>query len=670
MIVSWDWLHQYVELDAPPAEVVRRLLLAGLNHEETTEINGDLAIDLEVTSNRPDCLGHIGVAREAAVLFNQELRLPNPQIQLAAAAERPTTQVRIDCPALCPRYTARILRGVKVRPSPIWFARHLQTLGLAPINNVVDVTNYVLMESGQPLHAFDFAKIHGGQIFVREAQAGETFLAINHKAYRLEQGMCVIADADRPVALGGVMGGADTEVGMQTVDLLIEAASFSPMSVRATARKLNLHSDSSYRFERLLDPEGVDWSSRRCCQLIQEFAGGEVTEFIDVGSRPAPRTPIVLRLSQLPRILGIEIPVERVRQILTALGNREVAASPQQVEVIPPSWRQDLTREIDLIEEVARIHGYDQIPEDVRVPMAPSQRSLRDRVLAKARTVLAAAGFDEALTLSVVEGDWSEAFSPWSKEPALALQTPILRRADALRRSLAPSLLGARKTNESLSNTHCELFETAKIYLARDAQLPEEKLLLSLVSSRDYGELKGVVEALLAALHVSMPLEVQDSRQALFAPGQGVELMLGGERLGFLGEVSAMGLKRFELRGRATIAELDFGVLERLARLMPQAAELSPYPPVTRDVNLVVEERVRWSQIAATVQASAGPLLESLAYLDTYRDPQRLGPGQKSLLFSLLLRSASGTLTNEEADAIRTQVVAACATRHAAQLRA
>ncbi|MEO8495612.1 MAG: phenylalanine--tRNA ligase beta subunit-related protein, partial [Planctomycetota bacterium] len=266
MIVSWNWLKDYVALDVEPAEVERRLMMAGLNHESSEPVGDDLAIDLEVTSNRPDCLGHLGIAREAAVLFGKPLTIPEPMPSEGAASVADLLKVRIDCPELCYRYTARVIRGVKIGPSPDWLVSRLETIGIASINNVVDITNYVLMECGQPLHAFDLAKIRGPEIVVREASKGEEFLAIDHKTYVLEPGMCVIADASRAVALGGVMGGADSEVGNATVDLLIESAEFAPVSIRGTARTLNLHSPSSYRFERGLDPVGVDWASRRCCE--------------------------------------------------------------------------------------------------------------------------------------------------------------------------------------------------------------------------------------------------------------------------------------------------------------------------------------------------------------------------------------------------------------------
>src|SRR5262245_15039648 len=398
MIVSWNWLKQYVPLEVPVEEFERRLMLAGLNHEETKQVGDDLAIDLEVTSNRPDCLGHIGIAREAAVVFREPLNIPDPRPPCGAAKASELTKVTLSCPDLCYRYTARVIRGVKVKPSPKWLVDRLATIGIGAINNVADITNYVLMECGQPLHAFDFQKLDGREIIVRQARKGERLEAINHKMYDLEPGMCVIADGTRPVALGGVMGGAASEVTSSTIDVLIEAAEFDPLSIRNTARKLALHSDSSYRFERGLDPDGIDWASRRCCDLILQEAGGELASgVVDVGRQPPKREPIVFRLSQLKRILGIEIDAAEVRRILTALGNREqpdvntlTHPDTQTLTFLPPSWRRDLTREIDLVEEVARIHGYDAIPEDVNVPMAASHRTDCDRVLTKVREVLVA----------------------------------------------------------------------------------------------------------------------------------------------------------------------------------------------------------------------------------------------------------------------------------------
>jgi len=479
----------------------------------------------------------------------------------------------------------------------------------------------------------------------------------------------VIADAQRAVALGGVMGGADTEVAESTRDVLIEAADFAPLSIRTTARKLVLHSPSSYRFERGVDPRGIDWASRRCCELILQLAGGQLAEgVVSVGQGIPVREPIVLRLSQLPRIIGIEIPADEVRRILAALGCQDTARDTRSLTVVPPSWRRDLSREIDLIEEVARVYGYDRIPEDVGVPMAPSHRSDEDRVLGKVRQVLLCAGFDEAITTSVVPEELVAVFSPWTDAPALHTSTPMLKGADRLRKSLIPSLLEVRRVNESLGNPVIELFETARVYLPAADGLPHEQRTLAIVSGGDYHRVKGVVEGLLATLRPGTRLEAVDTRQPLLDPLKSSELRIQGQCLGYLGELSVEGWKQTGLRAGATIAEIRLSDLVGLADLIPKYAEQSPYPAIDRDLNLIVDESVRWAALEATVQQSAGECLESLGYQETYRDPKKDGAGKKRLLFSITLRSGERTLTNEEADLIRQQVVDACKRDHGAVL--
>lgn len=669
MLVSWNWLSEYVDLTVPHDELVNRLAMTGLNHEGSEAVGDDTVIDLEVTSNRPDCLGHIGVAREVAVLWRQELRQPDPQLEAADQPVESLIRVRIDCPDLCTRYTARVIRGVKVGPSPEWLVKRLEAIGLPSVNNVVDITNYVSMENGQPLHAFDLGKLAGPEIIVREARQGERFEAINHKEYELDAGMCVIADADRAVALGGVMGGADTEVSDQTVDLLIEAADFAQLPIRTTARKLVLHSPSSYRFERGVDPAGVDWASRRCCELIFQLAGGKLADgVIDVGQGVAERDPVDLRLAQVRRVLGIEILPAEIRRILVDLGCAESKADDLTVTVVPPTWRRDLTREIDLIEEIARIYGYERIPEDVGVPMAPSYRSDEDRVLGIVRHVLTSTGFDEAMTASVVPEPWAAAFTPWSSAEPIQASTPMLKGADRLRKSVIPSLLEARRVNQSLANPVAELFETARIYLPQGNELPDERWVLAIASGGDFLRVKGVLESTVAALNPAASLTVAKTKQSFLEGERSCELRVDGQLLGYLGEVSSAGQKQFGLRVSTTVAEVDLAVLARVAELVPQHVDQSPYPAIERDLNLIVAEEVLWGDMADSVRSSAGECLEELLYRETYRDPKRDGAGKKRQLFSITLRSAERTLTNEEADQIRDRVVNACQQQHGAVL--
>lgn len=672
MLISYHWLKSLVPLTVSHEEFARRMMMAGFNHESTTAVGDDFCIDLEITSNRPDCLGHVGLAREAAVLFESKLQLPAAAPKAGSGKVEDFASVRVDCPALCPRFTARVIRGVKIGPSPAWLVKRLMTINQPTINNVVDITNYVLMENGQPLHAYDLAKLRGRQIIVREACKGEKFPAINHKTYDLEPGMCVIADAEQPVGLGGVMGGLDSEVSPTTKDLLIEAADFDPLCIRTTARKLALRSDSSYRFERGVDPAGIDWASRRCCELILELCGGEMAAgVIDVGAKPQPRAPIVLRLAQLKRIIGIDIPADIVHRILTSLGNKELKTDPATITVEPPSWRRDLEREIDLIEEAARIYGYDKIPEDVSVPMAPSARTDEDRVLGKVRSVLTACGFDEALTISVVDEQLSAAFSPWTDAAPLMTQMPILERADRLRRSLVPSLLKARRDNEAVGNRTIELFETAKVYLPRAGQLPQEDLMLGLTSGRDFFEVKGTLEAIVGALSPAATIEMKSKAFDLFAPGRGCEVLLNGEVIGVLGEVSGPSRRKFDLRGPAVVAELKLAPLVKAAVLVPRYVPLNAYPAIDRDLNLVVDEAVRWSDVAATVGGAGGELLASFNLNgEPFRDEKKIGAGKKSFVVALMLQSRDRTLTGNEADDVCKRVIDACTKNHGATLRA
>lgn len=673
MLVSLNWLRRYVDIDMQVEQLADRFSMSGLNHESTTELAGDTVLDLEVTSNRGDCNGHIGVAREVSVLWDRPLCIPQPQPETGGDPVNRAVKVRNDYSEACSQYTARLIRGVKIGPSPQWLVEALSAIGVKSVNNIVDVTNFVMFESGQPLHAFDFAKIAGGEIRVRRAAAKEQLEAIDHREYKLTAEDCVIADAEQPVAIAGVMGGARSEVGTETVDVLVEAANFTPLAVRRTARRLKLHSPSSYRFERRVDPAGVDWASRRCCELILQVAGGTLAPGVaETNDADEQRPDVTLRFARLNSLLGMDVPVAESRRILTALGCREISFDDSQITVQSPPWRHDLTREVDLIEEVARIYGYDRIPSDSPIPVVPSQKRPLDQVLEVARHVLTAAGISEAMTPSVVTEEDDALLSPWTDATALSTLTPMLLGAKTLRRSILPSLLRSRRANLATAGHEASLFEVAHIYLPKPSgdELPDEQYSLAVVTGHDFLHAKGIVATLLERLGIDAPLDVQSTQVASCDPGATVRLTLGGRTFGFLAKLDAATQSRLKLDKPVTVCELALPVLVGLARLVPQASAISQYPSVNRDINLVVDESVRWEDLRLAVSAAVGEALARLDYVETYRDPERDGADKKRILMTLELQRPDRTLTGEEADGLVAAAVARCAEKHSAQLLA
>lgn len=682
MLVSWKWLTRYVDLPMDREELENRLSLSGLNHEgtETSADNSalaadDICIDLEVTSNRGDCLGHIGVAREIAVLYNTELRIPS--LSTGATGKSSVSvdsllTVQNQFIEACPRYTARVIQGVTIGASPNWMQSALQSIGIGVVNNVVDATNYVMMECGQPLHAFDYSSLADKQIIVRPASAKEKFTAIDHHEYALEPSMCVIADAKDVSAVAGVMGGADSEVTESTKDLVIEAAIFTPLSVRRTARSLKLHSPSSFRFERRVDPVGVEWASRRVCELIVEIAGGTVAEgIIDTAPEIPKRDPIVLRLSELERILGIAISAEEVDRILRTLGcHSDSKITGGSGAFSAPTWRHDLTREVDLIEEVARIHGYDKIPEDSPIPVTPSSKRTFDAATEKIRGVMTGAGLSEAMTPSVVSAKLDQSLSPWTDRPALLTQTAMLKGAKSLRRTLLPSLLQARANNWAAASIEADLFEIAHLYLPGETadDLPSEVYAVGLVSGCDFFAAKGIFESLCTSLGTKHAISVESIESSGFIAGQLVKLSLGEAHLGYLGVVDPKTLKQWKLPGSVVVAELSMMSLLADAQLVPQQQLVSAFPSVQRDLNFVMAESVRWHDLENVVRSAAGDQLKSMTYRETYRDAKKDGGDRKRILFSMQLQRDDATLSGDDADALVQSVIGDCKRKLGAEL--
>jgi phenylalanyl-tRNA synthetase beta chain len=673
MIVSWDWLKQYVSLDMSDEVLVDRLMMAGLNHESTTEVDGDLAIDLEVTSNRPDCLGHLGIAREVAVLFGKPWQIPPTSFEESTTKIEQAVSVSVEPAAQgwCPQYRARLIEGVQIGPSPAWLRRRLQTLGLPSINNVVDITNYVLMESGQPLHAFDFDKLAGRAIVVRNARAGEKFLAINNHTYELQAGMGVIADADRPAAIAGIMGGKESEVTHSTTNLLIESAEFLPLAIRRTSRAIDLSSDSSYRFERKIDPAGIAWASDRACHLITQSAGGKVARgAIQIGSPAVTTTPIALRFDRVGRILGLALSPDRMLQILQSLGARIEAVQAQQAQVIPPSFRRDLTREIDLIEEIGRIEGYAGVSQERSIPMAVSPVSREKRVMDKIRTVVLGAGYLEAMTFSFTDSASIARVRPWTTAEPIHLLHSSRKNENKLRQSLLPSLLEALRLNESRGNEGVRLFECAPVYLPGEGTLlPHEPMALGLVSMGDIRPLRGVIDAIFHRL--AIPITFRPADREGFEPGQVGEYRTedGDQLVAVIGVISAGARQQLDLRAETAAAELLLPPILERASLEVVVQPLPDRPAMVRDLAIVLDEEIAWAKLESTVRQHAGSLLESLEFVDLFRGKQ-IDAGKKSMAFRMTFRAPGRTLTREEIDALQQSIVSAIDQNLGGKLRA
>ncbi|NOZ19579.1 MAG: phenylalanine--tRNA ligase subunit beta [Planctomycetes bacterium] len=671
MKVSFNWLKEYCKFDLSPEQAAGRLTMAGAEVEEITPVGDDYCFDIEVTSNRPDLLSHIGVARELAALTGIPLDLPSVEYESDPESVEDITEVTVEDPDLCPRYTARVIRGVKIGPAPAWMTARLEAIGLRPVNNVVDITNYVLMETGQPLHAFDMNRLEGPKIIVRRARSGEPITAIDGSRHELTNDMLVIADAKRPVAVAGVMGGIDSEVGDSTVDILLESALFDPPNNRRTSRKLKLESDSSYRFERGVDPDLADWASRRATALIQQLAGGEVAEgVIDVRVAPYEPKTVTMRIDRFNLLIGAEITEDESARILSALGFEIKEQSGGKLTVAVPSFRaNDVYREVDLIEEVARVHGYDRIPETTTMPIALSKKSRQEIVEDLTRQVMVGMGYSEAVSFAITDPKRAEQLCLWSDAPGLAIANPMVRDYSVMRRSLLPGLLQIKQTNERQGVRQCSLFELSQVYLSKAGEkLPEERSCLALISDGELRDVKGAVEEILEQVGLLDSCTFGPTGVDFFDPNSRLQMELNGQIVGYLGRISKTVAADFDLAAPCCTAELDFNTLAAQASLDRKYAKLPTYPAVDRDLAIIVDEAVTWADVRDAISGMEIGLLTSIDFFDLYRG-KPVPEGRKSVAFSLTFRSDERTLTGEEVNKSVESIVSLLKDRFSAELR-
>jgi len=651
---------------------------------------GDVVYDLEVTPNRPDLNSVIGIAREIAAVMGNALKIPaiggaripashSSETTAARQEPRPTSElvsIRMEDAELCPRYTARVINGVKIGPSPDWLRSMLEKVGIRSISNVVDVTNYVMLEIGQPLHAFDYhliAKGAGGKptIVVRRAAAGEKFKTLDNQERTLTNEMLLIADEQSGIALAGVMGGANTEINEKTVDVLIESAYFAPVNIRRTSKQLGLRSESSYRFERGADVNICDWASRRAAQLILETAGGQLAEgVVDIYPKSFDPKQITLRFSKCKDLLGIGISHAEQISFLAKLGLTLAKQEPGECSFTVPSWRVDLKREVDLIEEVERLYGVEKVP--ATPPRGAIGANAFDSVydqIAEARRILAGLGLNEAQGQTLVS---SAEFRIWSAQSVM-LANPLSSDMDVLRPSLLPGLIHSLRHNVSHKNYDVALFEIGRVFTGHNGATKEERRVAIAATGqrspnfwsgedRDakFGafDLKGVVEEFLEHLGVrGVTFTRRAETTAMFL--ESATVALGGKLpLGEMGQLSPGLAKKYDLRDAVFLAELNLDQL--LSRRNPAKSfkPLPQFPSIRRDVAMLVPEAITHEVVLQAVKKTKPANLETVELFDVFRG-KNVPEGQKSLAYAFTYRSSEKTLTDAEVNAAHSKIVEA-----------
>jgi phenylalanyl-tRNA synthetase beta chain len=670
MKVSLNWLKDYIEIEHSPEEIADILSDLGLPCEGIENVGDDSIIDLEITSNRGDCLSYIGIAREMAVATGKQLKLPVVELDELDGDAAEFCGVKIAEPDLCGRYTARIIEGVRVGPSPDWMRKRLEAAGLHSVNSVVDATNYAMLETGQPPHAFDYAKITDGKVIVRRAIAGERIVSIDGTQCELDPEMLIIADPRGPVAIAGVMGGLETEVGDETTAILLEDAYFDPLSVRRTSRRLSLLSESAFRFERTVNIEMIDWASKRTAQLITQVAGGEVAKGVaDVYPKRKPLKEVTLRLSRVAKLLGVEIPGEKVVQILSALGF-EPRRKDDLVVCTVPAWRSDVYREVDLVEEVARVHGYNRIRVEKKISIEVVPVDARQKLAQSIGTYLNGCGFYEAVTVGFVDDSVAELFAGNDGRGHLAVQDVSRKSASLLRQTVIGSLLGVLKTNVNAKNLPCRVFEIADTFVPKgkkDDALPVEQAKLALVCDSNLRDLRGVVEGLIGKIDRDVKVVLRPAE--LVWAQTGAEIVVDDRVIGCAGIVSQAVKDKFDFKDLApAAAEVEF---EQLLALRSGPVKIKPiprFPAIERDLSIIVNEGVSWADIVEALKKKAPGELEEIRFVDIYRG-KGMPSGRKSVTLSLRFRDEDGTLTHDTVDGFEKAIVESLAACVEAELR-
>ena len=688
MLISYTWLRELTDTRLTSRELRDRLTMVGLAIDSVEQHDSDSVLDVEVPSNRPDCLSHVGIAREVSVIEDVALKLPASSPPPSEGAAAQLASVEIQDPELCPRYAARIIRGVKIGPSPDWLVKRLETIGQRSINNVADITNYVLHEVGQPLHAFDYHKLAGHRIVVRRALTGEKIKTLDGAERELTEDMLVIADAERAVALAGIMGGEDSEISVATTDVLIESAYFNPDSVRKTARKLQMDTEASRRFERGADCDGVLRAQQRCVELICEIAGGVATsDSLDLYPKVALTRDVTLHPQRVEALTSLKVPLPEMERILKKLGFvSQQTANGADLRYRVPSWRIDVDQEEDLVEEIARHAGYEKIASALPPSNSSGEYQPTEMKQRSLRRALTGAGFDEAINLSFTqqqsEFDLIPVFSDISMlQPELV--NPIIEGAAQMRSSLLPGLLNSVRHNFNHGIRDVRLFEIGRVFATPgDGVLPEEALALSLVITGgaieenravadrelDFFDLKGAVETAVEWMNLS-PLVYQQGEIKHLRSGQSAILLRAdGERIGSAGRLSESLAASFKFRQPVFVAELDLFALLTGPEKVVQYKPLARYPSVVRDISLLLDRKIQFEQILDAVRKQNVADCRGAKLVGVY-EGANIDPNKRSVTVRIEYRSDDRTLTDEEVEERHVNLIASLLQTFSAEQR-
>ncbi|MEI8139450.1 MAG: phenylalanine--tRNA ligase subunit beta [bacterium] len=656
----------------------------------------ETVLELEVTPNRPDCLSMIGMAREVATLLGKPLKIPAPVMKESGTSVESLASVTIEDAVGCPRYTGRVVQGITIAPSPQWLQSRLSAAGIRPINNVVDITNYVMLESGQPLHAFDYELLEGHKIVVRRARVDEAMSTLDGAARELTSEMLLIADVRRPVAVAGVMGGAGSEIRDVTKTVLLESAYFKPSDVRKTSKKMGLSSESSYRFERGVDVENVEWVSRRAVQLMCELAGGVAAKgVIDVYPTKTAHGQVTLRFARVRDLLGIEITNEKVMSIFTSLGFGIVSNDAVRCVVDVPAFRVDVLQEADLIEEVARINGLDKIPSPSPVAkIVPGVDDKPTRAVLALRENLVGLGLAETMNYSFLSEKLLDLVDYGDAAKRVVLPNPISADHTILRDSFIPQMIETLGKNRARQAREASLFEMGRVFFkdADGKNAESDRICIGLMGpvgragilksqpvkdEEMFQWIKGILESLGRAQHVAavargglcrLDIELKPLSSPCFEEGRAVSVWLAGVNVGVMGLVSERLRNEWRMADPVAVLELEVAPLLKDVLRVPVSHGIGSFPGVDRDVAMVVEDGISHEAILKSIWTAAPPELVDIQLFDVYRG-ENLGKGRKSLAYSLTYRSMDKTLTDEVANAFHDKVKAALRKDVAADIR-